>query len=126
MNNGQVRVADDTGEKLDTAGYPFQAGEWYHVAAILDTESPLRQIYVNGELVAEDEVAFDMVPTTQPLQMGHKETVQGQYQYVGLIDEVRVWDVVRTEEEIQQDMEVTMQFVFPADKLAATWGSLKL
>ena len=126
MNNGQVRVADDTGEKLDTVGYPFEVGEWYHVVGILDTKSPRRQIYINGELVAEDEVAFDMVPTTQPLQMGHKETAQGQFQYVGLIDEVQVWDVVRTEEEIKQDMEEKFKAVLPTDKLTTAWGQLKM
>ena len=124
MPDGQVRVADDTGEKLDTVGYPFNAGEWYHVVGILDTKSPRRQIYVNGEMFAEDEVAFDMVPTTQPLQMGRKET-DATFQYVGLIDEVRVWDVVRTADEIKQDMEGPLKAVLPAGKLATTWGHLK-
>jgi hypothetical protein len=124
MANGQVRVADDTGEKLDTVGYPFEAGKWYHIAGILDTRSPLRQIYVNGELVAEDEVAFDMVTTTQPLQMGRKET-DSTFQYRGSIDEVRVWDVVRTAEEIKQDMEGPLKAVLPAGTLTTTWGHLK-
>ena len=108
---------------IDTVGYPFEAGEWYHIAGTLDTKSPRRQIYVNGELVAEDKAAFDMVPTTQPLQMGRKET-DSTFQYVGLIDEVRVWDVVRTAEEIKQDMEGP-KAVFSAHKLTATWGAIK-
>ena len=124
MFNGQIRVADDVGEKLDTVGYPFEAGTWYHVAGILDTSSPRRAIYIDGVLVAEDEVAFDMVTTTQPLQMGQKAT-DSTFQYLGLIDEVQVWDVIRTEEEIQQDMEPGLEAVLPAGKLSLSWGEIK-
>jgi hypothetical protein len=125
-NTGQLRIADDKGEKLDTVGYPFEAGEWCHVAGILDTKSPRRAIYVDGELVSEDEVAFGMEPTTYPLQIGHKETNPGNVQYKGLIDEVMVWNTVRTEAEIKQDMEGVPEAILPAGKLTTIWASIKV
>ncbi len=124
LNTGQIRIADDTGEKLDTIGYPFEAGNWYHIAGILDAKSPRREIYVNGELVAEDGAAFDMAATAHPLQMGQKAT-DSTFQYLGLIDEVMVWDTARTAEEIKQDMEGALKAVLPADKLTITWGGIK-
>ena len=124
MNSGQLRVSDDQREALD-ADYPFEAGQWHHLAAILDTVSPKRQIYIDGKLVAQDAVAFTMDPSTYSLQMGHKQTSPGVIQYKGLIDEVRIWNTVRTEAEINGDMESTPAAVLPADKLTTTWGQLK-
>ena len=42
----------------------------------------------------------------------------------GIIDEVRISDVVRTEEEIKEMMEKSLS-VRPVGKLPALWGSLK-
>jgi hypothetical protein len=124
LSDGEIRLADDMGEKLDTLGYNFRANEWVHVAGVLDTVTPQRVIYINGEEEAGDKVAFGLDPTGHPLRIGFDPG--GAIQYIGLIDEVQVWNVVRTPDEIKQDMEFKPKAVFAADKLAITWGQLKM
>jgi hypothetical protein len=36
-----------------------------------------------------------------------------------------VWNVARTEDEVNQDMEGLSKAVLPVDKLAVTWGQLR-
>jgi hypothetical protein len=122
VTSGQLRLADQGGNRIDTAGFPFEAEEWYHIAGILDTETPQRQIYINGELEAEDKIAFSLTPTPGPLMIGREPAWA---QYNGLVDEAVVWNVVRTEDEIKQDMEGLSSAVLPVDKLAVTWGQLR-
>ena len=46
---------------------------------------------------------------------------------VGLVDEVAIYNRALTVEEINQDMENGVFFaVSPKDKLATTWGKLKM
>ena len=43
----------------------------------------------------------------------------------GVIDEVKVYDAALSQAEIVEAMEVVIAAVRPADKLTATWGSIK-
>ncbi|MCY0154081.1 Ig-like domain-containing protein [Hoeflea alexandrii] len=80
---------------------PLPRGEWVHVAATVD--AGVSKLYVNGA-----HVATGTAPSSSGtgLGIGHNNNDTG---WVGLIDEVRVWTVARTEAEIvaAKDIQLT-------------------
>jgi hypothetical protein len=72
--------------------------EWTHLAGTYDGTTI--RFYVNGILVDSVESAF--APNTDiPLRIGSGRTENiPAYYFPGIIDEVRIWDVARTETEI--------------------------
>ena len=57
-----------------------------------------------GELTSKGKESF--YESRKPLRIGwtHEEERPTQSPFVGLIDEVRIWNVARTEAEIHSDM----------------------
>lgn len=88
----------------------LQPGEWYHVAMTWDAATAQIRLYVNGRLQSEGTLAYDK-PT---IDLARAEA--SAYRFLigysyntgrplnGLISQVRVWSVVRTQEEIFRDM----------------------
>lgn len=75
--------------------------EWYHVAATHDGEEQI--VYLNGEQVAIGRVRGDMVGTGNELNLG-KATDPTPTWFRGRLDEIRIWSVARTAEEINDWM----------------------
>ncbi|MCF7975492.1 MAG: discoidin domain-containing protein [Phycisphaerae bacterium] len=85
------------------AGPAVVMGEWTHVAATYVNEA--KKLYVNGELVAEGTAAMEL-NTQRPLRIGAGQTDgPGNYFFVGLIDDVAVFNHALTQEEIQEVMQ---------------------
>ena len=75
------------------------AGEWHHVAYTFDRTTHL--LYVDGAMVASSTATGDE-RTPNQVWLG---TVDGSAElYSGLMDEVRVWSIVRSATDIQKDM----------------------
>ncbi|MHC4569094.1 MAG: LamG domain-containing protein, partial [Planctomycetota bacterium] len=88
-----------TGSGWDSAGSPAVAlGEWTHVAATYSGGA--KKLYINGELAGESTTT--MPPNTaQVLRIGAGATEgDGNYFFVGTIDDVRIYDHALTEAEI--------------------------
>ena len=75
---------------------------WYHVALTYDGMSYLQQIYINGQLDAEDMTADDPWDGGA-FAFGHRADRTNQY-YSGMLDDVRYYDKVLTMEEVRQLM----------------------
>lgn len=93
------------------AGYAFfdgatevQPETWYHVATTYDGST--LKLYVNGELDGSMTVDSPMVSYPVPLTMGDNPEP---YPLDGMLDEVRLWDVARSEKEIRRFMGRTMR-----------------
>ncbi|MBC8235973.1 carboxypeptidase regulatory-like domain-containing protein, partial [bacterium] len=77
--------------------------QWYHVAVVINRPERLLRLYLNGALVAEDvNMGNESAETGAPVEIGA-------YSYMpsfafGYIDEVRIWNVARTEEQIRETM----------------------
>ena len=93
-----------------TAGFFFctnpitlPINEWYHIAATYD--GSLIKYYVNGCKVNELPATGDLVQNNLITAIGARPayTVPVEH-FRGNIDEVRIWSLVRTETEIQQNM----------------------
>ena len=69
--------------------------EWYHIAWSFD--GTISNLYVGGELLESSDFAAGLTPIQVPISIiGRK--------FIGKIDEVRIWDLVRDQEQIQAVM----------------------
>lgn len=109
-------------ESTDKYHFIDHVGEWRHTALTFEGGSREAKIYVDGELKAEGAVNEAVDPTATVLYIGFKGDGNGYFH--GAIDEVRISDVVRTQNEIQEQMKTTLS-VEPAGKLPLQWGRIK-
>ncbi len=72
-------------------------GNWHHVA-VTRSGSDLK-IYKDGEIVASGTSNHD-ISNTYENRMGYLDGCSSSWYYDGAFDEVRIWDVARTREEI--------------------------
>ena len=94
----------------DTSGTPYSVSsvttidthKWYHVAAVWDSSVPSMTLYINGISDATGNTAAARA-TTGNLHIGSRFTGGGD-PFSGDIDEVRIWNIARTESEIRDDM----------------------
>ncbi|AEV33752.1 hypothetical protein Oweho_2792 [Owenweeksia hongkongensis DSM 17368] len=119
-------------EESTTGGYPglnhpvvghtaILDNQWYHAAATYDGGT--WKLYLNG--VLEDSLVVN-----EPVQnnsIGHaslatalNSTGSSAGRFAGLMDEVRVWDYARTEQEIRAD--INEEIVGAQPNLVARWG----
>ncbi|RJP88876.1 MAG: DUF2341 domain-containing protein [Desulfobacteraceae bacterium] len=84
--------------------YTLNADQWYHVACVWDLgAAPQMTIYINGVEEKTSSPGIAAVRTnTEALIIGYNHVAGGRY--VGLIDEVRVWDVARVPSRIRDTM----------------------
>ncbi|MHC1737071.1 MAG: LamG-like jellyroll fold domain-containing protein [Ignavibacteriaceae bacterium] len=79
--------------------------KWTHLAGTYDGSTA--KLYVNGSLVKSSPSTSSIGSTDLPLVIGnHGNTVGGDFTrpFIGSIDEVRIWNTVRTEAEIKASM----------------------
>ncbi len=88
---------------------------WQHVAGIFDHINNIVHLYINGELAGTVSSGPNLLPSSNPfrigIQIGPGGTVESAFN--GLIDEVRVWGVARTAQEIQSNMQKQLTGVEP-------------
>ena len=84
---------------------------WYHIAGIIDAKSGVMKILINGVEVARRNFGKDIQISTLPLRVGwtHEDEEQGYSPFAGQVDEVRIWNVARTEKQIVGSMLKTLR-----------------
>lgn len=80
-------------------GVSLADNKWYHIAATYDGSK--RKIYLDGVLKAEDSPSSPNVASAANFRIG--STNNGEY-FKGSIDDVRIWNVARTQAQIQANM----------------------
>lgn len=101
--------------------------EWVHVVAQVDDGST-HKYWVNGESAGEFGGKNPPPGKADTADVLVGKTHEGSREFLGLIDEVRVWNRALTEDEILDQMEKGHFELFPVDprqKLATSWGQLK-
>ena len=84
-------------------------GEWYHLAGVVDRTENQAKLYVNGELVATQSIAnLGSFGSASDLIIGSWGDSGNPDYWHGLIDEIRVWDVARSETEISENHNQTL------------------
>ncbi len=77
----------------------IQTGNWGHLAGTYDGTTA--RLFVNGALVKEVATAQVLQPSDFPLMIGRASYPNEERPFFGKIDEVRVWNVARSESQIQ-------------------------
>lgn len=101
--------------------------EWVHVAAQVDGNT--HKYWVNGESAGEFGGKNPPPGKADTSVVFIGTTGEGAARrFIGLIDEVRVWNRALSEEEVNEQMEKGHFELFPVDprnKVATTWGTIK-
>ncbi len=92
---------------------PVMSGRWYHLAAVQDFANNTVKLYVDGVLECERNLVGRIVTTNYPIRFGTRinDITAGSPWYVvdGQMDEVRIWNVARTAEQINSNKNKTLK-----------------
>jgi len=120
---GWVNTAGWQGVRDVAGGEVLKPNQWYFVAFTYDGSSV--KTYVNGKLDRENKISGDNVIEKNPFTIG---SYKGEsYFWLGMIDEVSISNIARSEQEINAIMAGFKIFsaVTPGGKLASTWAKIK-
>ena len=102
VDNGTLKAWAGDASFEDTSG-AMEAGMWYHVAAVYDKTADEFQLYKNGVLVDQGPPGVQFGPM---FLLGSYD--DGNY-FNGTMEEVRIWSVPRTEQQIMSNMSKVLQ-----------------
>jgi predicted MPP superfamily phosphohydrolase len=87
------------------------AGDWVHIAMVLDEENKTGTTYINGEKVHEAAIAIPEFPNdTTAREMKIGSDFRGtEMSFKGEIADLRVWSTTRTAEEIKSHYNESLQ-----------------
>ncbi|MBC8234349.1 LamG domain-containing protein [bacterium] len=129
-SNGSFQLGVSTTE-AHTPAESLKEGEWQHVAMTFKAKDFLR-LYVNGEMKADSkaDATESLLDNNVPLMVGTDFDPGGAHganprEFTGVIDEVAVFKIALSDEEMQQAMENVMA-VELKEKLAISWGKVKV
>jgi hypothetical protein len=118
VNNGANIPKEGNQAYYATLNPEVTIGNWFHLAMVFDgtlPEDERLKLYINGmartlkkEGAARGAVPVRLPATAAPLLLGAEKTV-GEYGYKGLMDEIRIWTVARSPEQIRENMEHMLQ-----------------
>lgn len=103
QNNGNLNFFMSNGSTyaLDLNGGILIPGQWYHVAV---TVSGLTgKMYLNGEETSNNSFSGSRIYNNLPVEIGKYNNGSIQF-FDGELDEVRIWNVARTEAQIKNSM----------------------
>lgn len=84
---------------LDGAA-PIELNRYYHVTAVYTGYS--MELYVDGVLDSFKAFSGIIQPSTKPLTIGRMDNVETQYALLGILDEVKLWNVEIPPTQIEQ------------------------
>jgi len=88
----------------------LQLNQWYHVAGVYDAQAQTMTVYLNG--VADNGTLLGrmgnmQLPASLNMLIGQRADAARDYNFSGVIDEVRIYNRALTQAEIQADMGVS-------------------
>ena len=111
----EIRPNGNTGLGLSSAwGWIYSAGSvplntWSHVAVVFQTGTNAVKFYLNGSLLSQHTAPGALTTNTGTFAIGEQAPGNCNCNFFqGMMDEVRVWGVARTEAQIQSDMHQTL------------------
>lgn len=110
--------SDNNALYFQTSGANLQVGQWYHVAVTAQRGAANRtKLYLNGVLMI-DQASYNLNDFGTTFTLGNlREGALSEFAFHGYIDEVRVWNTIRTQSEIQASMNTVIS-PYPANLIA--------
>jgi len=110
------RLYPEINDEEKTDGFAFQEGsipleEWSHIALTFSMEYKTMIGYINGEEVGRiPNSGKTIASSTEPLVIGTgtRGFRKDHFWFIGTMDELRIWNVARTQEEIQATMHTSL------------------
>ncbi len=100
------RDPEDASNNVLQTSATIPENEWHHIAATYDSSNNITRLYIDGFL--EDEDINTLNPMTTPsdahFMIGAAHHIKRQQQLDGSVDEVRVWDVTLSGDQIRYIM----------------------
>ena len=94
-----LSTGDGGNQTINTAAGSIVAGQWYHVAAVLDRSNGVMKIYLNGVEAATGGLRnTPAIASANPLWIGRSP--EGYTPFQGAIDDLRLWNTARTAQQI--------------------------
>ena len=102
--SGQLVSTMSNGSRFDYISIPWKPviGLWYHLALTFDDTTDTQTIYVNGVPVSIGMVTLSIAYAEHPFLIG--AGLSRNVTFPGAIDEVRIWNVARTGDQIRAEM----------------------
>lgn len=120
--NGRLRFITRSLANDITGTTVLDTGQWYHIAVVQDVEQAKVRLYVNGILENEATLQGSRVINNDSLMIAGRfgaTGIPGEY-FHGALDEIRIWNVARTQAQIQDNM--TKYISYTQKGLVAYWG----
>ncbi|MFQ6044393.1 MAG: LamG-like jellyroll fold domain-containing protein, partial [Candidatus Poribacteria bacterium] len=92
---------------LNSPSGSIDLNTWYHVTGVINAKNSVMRIFLNGAEVASGAFGKDIHVSSLPLWIGWTHEA-GHGAFAGQIDEVRIWNTARTQEEIRATMHTTL------------------
>ena len=97
----------------------FDKGKWHHLVGVVDDKEMF--LYVDGKLEKEQNYNGPMSTGGSEMEIGHA----GDGGFVGIIDEVLIYNKALSANEVKQVFEAKGLPVEAQGKLATRWGDIK-
>jgi hypothetical protein len=94
------------GTSSQSTGGTIPADTWVHIAAV--TDGTTRKHYINGNLVFQAAESATRSTSPRPVRIGSDP--DWDFMPAGAIDDLRIWSVARTQEQIRDTMFVRYAF----------------
>ena len=125
-NNGKtgfiISVNKGTEKRIGDATTPqLPPKKWTHLAATYDGSK--MKFYYNGEIEVEGDAKGKIDTNDVPVSIGRNSEGNREH-YIGLVDEVAIWNVALSDAEVQQAMDQVFA-VEAVGKLSVRWADLK-
>jgi len=90
---------------IDSPPRSIRLNRWHHIAGVIDCNTRKMILYLDGRVVARTTYGNRIHRSRLPLRIGwcHENQFEFGY-YHGMIDEIRIWSVVRTREELLKNV----------------------
>ncbi|NCR19620.1 MAG: LamG domain-containing protein [Microcystis aeruginosa LL13-03] len=102
LSNGNIFANIYNTETISSSGLNLADGKWHHVAHVFGASVGGQQIYVDGQLVATGSKTYSDFNWQDKIAIGYSAYSSGYFK--GEIDEVRVWNVAKTQAQIQANL----------------------
>jgi hypothetical protein len=117
-NGFRPHVGTNAGFQYFDGSIVPQSDVWHHVAMTFD--GAMLRLFVNGIPDGTMSITGNVITTNQPVRFGGGSAAGDPLFFAGRLDEVRIWNVARSQEEIRTTMD--RQLIGTEPGLAAYWS----